>query len=456
MRLRSVVFLVLMVAAFSTLADGAGLSFDAARTQMRSRSDQLRGASAAVEFAQQESNALSGLDYPRVVLNLGQVIGQKRVELPVVLPGVDVGSVHTQPINLGNVPIGESINGPRASILGSYVIYAGGRIAAKQAAAAAAVDEVRAGAEAEADLLDDELARLYFGVQLARSVDHLRGRMLAQQDEELARAVEFEKQGMISQLERLAVQVARDAAAREHVKAQADVRIAELRLSRMLRQEKLPPLTTPLFVVTRPLAPLAEWQGAALQANPIFAIIKAKQTQAEQAQKASVGAWLPEVFAFGQYNFVKSYLALPEPDWVVGIGVNFTLVDNLDRPSGMAAADALVARVDAARADATNRVATGIEVAWRLSQEAAEQYRLTASGVSLAKENLRLREKSFAEGLSTAVDVNEARTMLMLAETGRRLAAFEFDLAYAALHAASGRMNEFAAQARGPDVAVEP
>lgn len=437
-------------------ADGSGLSFQAARVQMRARSDQLRGAAAAVEFLRQESNALSGLDYPRVIVNVGEVIGQKRVDLPVVLPGVDVGPIHTGPINLGSVPIGESISGPRASILGSYVIFAGGRIAAKQAAAAAAVDEARAGAEAEADLLDDELARLYFGVQLARSVEQLQGRMLAQQDEELARAEGFEKRGMISALERLAVQVARDAAARALVKSRADVRIAELRLSRLLRQEPLPPLTTPLFVVTRPLAPLDEWRGAALQANPVFAVVDAKRAQAEQLKRASIGAWLPDVFAFGQYNFVKSYLALPEPDWLVGIGINFTLVDNLDRPSAMAAADALVARADAARDDVTNRVSTGVEVAWRLSQEAAEQYRLTASGVTLARENLRLREKSFAEGLSAAVDVNEARSMLLLAETGRRLAAFEFAVAYAALHAVSGRMDDFAAQARGPDVAVEP
>jgi outer membrane protein TolC len=43
--------------------------------------------------------------------------------------------------------------------------------------------------------------------------------------------------------------------------------------------------------------------------------------------------------------------------------------------------------------------------------------------MSLAAENLRLREASFAEGLSTAIDLREARTQLVGAEIAQRAAA---------------------------------
>jgi outer membrane protein TolC len=54
-----------------------------------------------------------------------------------------------------------------------------------------------------------------------------------------------------------------------------------------------------------------------------------------------------------------------------------------------------------------------------------------------------MREKAFAEGLSTANDLDDARTRLIGAEIARRVAAYKFVLAWATLHAIAGRMDEF-------------
>lgn len=138
---------------------------------------------------------------------------------------------------------------------------------------------------------------------------------------------------------------------------------------------------------------------------------------------------------------IKHYLTIPEPDWIAGIGLKFTLWDNKDRNASIAAANSLVTKAQAAHDEARNRIQTAVQTAYLKSNEAREAYRLTDSTLSLAKENLRLREKGFSEGLSTADEVNDARTKLLAAEIARRVAAYRFVVAWAMLNAACGDMT---------------
>ena len=96
-----------------------------------------------------------------------------------------------------------------------------------------------------------------------------------------------------------------------------------------------------------------------------------------------------------------------------------------------------------------------MEVAWLRTQNAIDQYKLSASTVKLAAENLKLKSKSFDEGLATALDVNEARNQLFAAEVGRRVAAFDFVSNYATLHAIAGQMSEFMNAVNKHEVIVE-
>lgn len=441
----------------SAQPDRDALSFAAARDLLRERSDKLKVDAAEVERRRQESDAAAGLDGPRVVLNASQVWGRKDIELgPVTVPPLQIGPITTPPLSVGPLSTSVDISGPRSSLLVSWPLYTGGAIAAKQAALGASVGEAQAQQNLAADELDNVLAQRYFGAALTRSVEGLRRDTLEQQNGELARAQRFEQEGVISRVERMAVQVARDEAARELIKARTDREVADIQLARLLREGRAPALGTPLFVRTSPLEPLGHWQGIALADNPALRSIAAQRQQAEQGVAAAQAAWKPQVFAFGQYNFVKRYLTIVEPDWIAGVGVNFTLWDNVNRQSLVRSALSLVEKADAARSEASNEIATVVEVAWHRADQARQQYQLTASGVELAAEALLLRQRSFAEGLSTALDVNEARNARFKAELGRRVAAYEFVLAYGALHAVAGRMSDFAVAARGADIVVLP
>ena len=64
--------------------------------------------------------------------------------------------------------------------------------------------------------------------------------------------------------------------------------------------------------------------------------------------------------------------------------------------------------------------------------------------IELAKENVRLHERSFSEGLATVDDLNDARNKLIATQVARSVAAYRFVVAYSLLHAASGQMVSFA------------
>ena len=434
------VFATLCWALSSGYAQTPALDFSQARQLAHDRVDSIKVEAAETAKRESEAKSARSLHGPKIELDSKQIWGRKTLDYGTVNLGGLIPGLHLPPIDLYHE---EDIGGPRAAINAQLPIYMGGAINAKVRAADEAVYESQARTQTQRDTVDTELAQKYFAVQLARSIERLQNEMLHQQELEVRKALRFEKTGTISKLERMAVEVNRDTAKRELLTAQTNRRVAESELAGLLREENVGELKTPLFVVTEDIGTLKSWQDKALGASPVLKSVVAQRRQAEQGVTAAKAAWHPQVYAFANYNMIKHYLTIPEPDWIAGIGLKFTLWDNKDRNASIAAANSLVTKAQAAHDEARNRIQTAVQTAYLKSNEAREAYRLTDSTLSLAKENLRLREKGFSEGLSTADEVNDARTKLLAAEIARRVAAYRFVVAWAMLNAACGDMNAF-------------
>ena len=408
----------------------APLTFEDARTRFHDRADIFRVDQAETDRARHAAESAKSLSGPRVDLTAMEVQGSKELNLELDVPAnlQALGSV--LPVKIpGTLKLHDKLDlsGPRAQITATWPIYTGGAVSAYQ----------------NLEEKDVDLAARYWGAQLARSVESLRRDMLADEEEQVHRAKRFEARGVISRIERMAVEVSRDAARREFVAAGTSARVAESELMSALREKTLPELATPLFVLTGDLGTLSEWQARARANSPVLTKIDAQRRQAEEGVRASEGAYHPQIFAFGTKNLIKHYLTVVEPDWIAGIGVKFTLWDNRDRYAALAASRSLVTKAEAARAEADNTLAETVEVAFLRTTQAREEFELTTSTVDLARENLRLREASFAEGISTAIDVREARTQLVGAQIAQRAAAYKFVVSWAMLHGAAGVMPDF-------------
>ena len=407
------------------LAIAAPLSYEDARAALQSVSDLHKSGEAGVDRNQYEARAADSLGLPEVSVSATQVFGSK------------TGSIPGTP--LGTIDFHSNLNGPRSSINSTWSIYTGGRITATQRALAASVDQARAELTVTEEQLDLQLAQVYFGLELASNIERTRTSVLQQADRQLERAVRFEQQGIMAKVERLNAQVSRDEAARDLVRAQRDREIAQARLQRLLHRDVMAEPSTPLFVITNGLKPLPEWLSLAERQNPILAAFDAKREQAQQGIVIAESRWKPEVFAFGSYALIKHYQSLVEPNWIAGIGVNFTLFSREDRASKVSAAREGLRQVQTLEDETRNVIDTAVETSYRKVEQAREQFNLLDSTLALARENLRLRERGFDEGQATSLDVNDARNALAKSETARAVAAYDFVVALAQLLEASGQ-----------------
>ena len=419
---------------FASAADG--LSFQKARSMLMERSDRLEAAAANTESRKETVNSQKTLLGPTVTAQIGQLWGETHIDID--------RSVKTP---LGAMPIRidehKDFNGPRAAATATWPLFTGGKLLAEQRAGKYALDEARAKERAVAVELDTRLAGLYFGLSLALAIEKVRADMLEQQKREVARAKKFEVQGMISKVDRLGVEVARDRGEREWLKARNAARIARIELSRLLRFDNIRDLSTPLFVLSGDLGSLNSWVEQALANNPQIAMFEAKSNQAEQGTKSAMGNWFPDIFGIGQYSFIRHYQTMVEPTWFAGIGLNLTIWDARGRLGAYRSARATLREAKAAKAEATNQVRADAEVAWQNTRDAMERYQLTAGNVALAKENLELKTRGFEEGLCAAIEMTEARTRLAEARVDRKVAAYEFVINYVILHAIAGKMDDF-------------
>lgn len=441
--------LVALMLLYGGDANGApSMSLEDARRTLYERSDILKASAANVESKEHTSDSLKWLHGPTIAIEGQELWGETRIDIQ--------RNISTP---LGNMPLdleeNYNFSGPRAGIAGTLPIVTGGKIGATQKMAKYQVDEARAKQRNVSIDQDIQLIGKYFGLQLALSIERLRADTLKMENEELARAIRFEREGMISPVERMGVKVARDKAEREHLQARNDVKTAKLELQRLLLDDNIGKLTTPLFVLKNAPRKMEEWVEQAFRNNPQIAMIEAKVQQANQGVEISKSSWFPQIYGFGEYSFIRHYQTAIEPAWLLGLGASLTLWDSTDRISTYKSARANLREARATHSDARNQVKTATEKAWLNAQNAREQYMLTASEVGFAKENLDLKSQGFGEGLYTTLDVTHARDQLLEAEVGRRIAAFQFIVNYATLHAIAGLMDDFMKIKNRTDIIVE-
>ena len=423
-------------------AISAPLSYEDARAALHVASDLQKAGEASVTKGEYTARAADSLGLPEVSVNATQVFGSK------------TGSIPGTP--LGTIDFHSNLNGPRASVNSTWAIYTGGRITASQRALAAEVDQARAELTVTEEQLDLQLVQVYFGLELANSVERTRTSVLQQADRQLERAVRFEQQGIMAKVERLNAQVSRDEAARDLVRARSDREIAQARLQRLLHRNDAVEPTTSLFVLTRSIDPLPQWLAVAERQNPILSAFDAKREQAKQGIAIAESAWKPEIIAFGSYGLIKHYQTIVEPNWIAGIGVNFTLFSREDRASKVGAAREGLRQVQTLEAETRNVIDSAVETSYRKVEQAREQFNLLDSTLALARENLRLRERGFDEAQSTSLDVNDARNALARSETARAVAAYDFVVALTQLLEASGQARALPQFVQQADIQLRP
>ena len=432
-----------------TAARTEGLSIDEARRRLEESSDSLRAARLMQEARGLEADAARSLVLPTVSATVMYSKLQRKFELntsplAAVVPGFP-----------SELDLTYKNEGVRPIVSFNWPIFTGGKITAAQQLAGARTTEAGAAVRGTSEALTTRLVSAYYGLQLAEHALAVRQSVFEALTQHLHQAQRFETTGLIPRADRLHAQVAYDESRRELLKAQDDRALAQSALNHLLDSKGDVEPASPLFVRSAPVEPLNTWLDQGLSAHPALAILDAKREQTLQLQTIEKSRLLPDVVATGFYELNHDVLTPVEPDWLVGVVVHMTLFDNQDRLSRIEASKRETRSVEALKAQTQSDLSTLIEKRWRELEQARNRYLLLESSISLAEENVRLREAGFREGQATSLDLVDARLSLAKAQIERAQAARDYDVSLAELLESCGQSERFTDYANRADIRVE-
>jgi outer membrane protein TolC len=331
-----------------------------------------------------------------------------------------------------------------SSLTAVWPVFTGGRIDAAQDIAASQLAEAHYLTRIKKQALFEELVKVYFGVVLAKQVLDARTEAEKGLYKHFDDSRKLQKEGQIARVERLKAEATYDKSRVDKNKSKRKLEIAQVALNHLLKEKQDVTPKSRLFINnTLPL--MADLTTETLKNHPGLGVIDSKRKQAEGFVKVEKGEYLPEVFLFGNYNLYEqdTLAADLDPDWMVGVGVKIPIITRNGRSGKLKAAKVSIIELDYLTQQAIQDLKLLVEKTWRDAKSALEEYNGLKSSLALAEENIHLRDTAFSQGLTTSLEVIDARLFLVSVKVQRQEAAYHYVLSLARLLALSDQMASF-------------
>lgn len=289
------------------------------------------------------------------------------------------------------------------------------------------------------------LAESYFGLRLAQEVVNVRQETYNSLKQHYENALKLEAQGMIDKAGRLFAQVNMDEAARSLEAAQKEVTVVQSALRTLLNlkdSNNIQP-TSPLFINSI-LPAKEEFLQAMRTENYVVNQLQLQSNIARQQLRIDQSSYLPDIALFGKQTLyahgIQSNLV---PRTMVGIGFTWNLFDGLARERRIRQSKLAQQTLALGQEKAKEDLSVGIDKFYSQLQKAQDNVRALNTTVELSEELVRIRKKSFAEGMATSTEVVDAETMLATVRVAKLAAYYEYDVALMNLLAICGTPEHF-------------
>jgi len=445
MRLTAVLLLVLSLPAFSLAAEPAAaipgaaetaLTLDEALLHAREVSALLDSLDAEVAAAEAGIREARGARLPEVSLSAGYVRRSNIPEFSLTLPDGSTRTVFPNIPDNWNSRVGFSVP-----------LYTGGRVAGLEAAARSerqAAGNDRTAGETDLAL---EVTVAYWSLVTADEEARVLADSLAAYEAHLVDARNRQNVGLAASNEVLAVEVERDRAELARIRARNDAELASAHLARLLdlpaggRVVAVDPLEAP----PRPSPEVEALVAEALQARPERNALAARLAAAESRTTVERSASKPQVALAGGWDYANPNRNILPPEavwddsWDVGVAVSFRLFDG-GRTAAAAARAAASALALRRRLDDLDR-AIRLDVTSRALDVRTAQAAIGVSERALAsaRENLRVSQDRYREGVIPSSELLDAEVALLRAGLDRARALAGLRIALAGLDRAVGR-----------------
>ncbi len=148
------------------------------------------------------------------------------------------------------------------------------------------------------------------------------------------------------------------------------------------------------------------------QSQPIFEQIHQKKIMVEQKHALERSEFLPQIAAFATYGFFKDQYPVIMPPYMIGVQMKFNIFHGLKDFNNLKSSHHLALEVQEAENYANSQISLWINKAYKEVIDNQVRYNKLEATVNLAKENLRVAQKRFHEGVGKSIDVLDAQMLL--------------------------------------------
>lgn len=289
------------------------------------------------------------------------------------------------------------------------------------------------------------LVETYFALRLGNRIVDVRQQTYEALMLHYEHAVKLEQNGMINRAERLFAQVSMEEAKRELESARKDLTVAQQALKSVLDLDTDADIrtTTPLFINDY-IPPVRHFKDQIPTGNYMISQLKLQQAIAENELKISRAAYLPDIALFGKQTLyahgVDKYLL---PRTMIGVGFTWNIFDGLNREKKIRQAKLTSQSLVLGKEKAENDLEVAVDKLYSQMQNAMDNVDALQTTIRMSEELVRIRKKSFQEGMATSTDVVDAEVVLSKVKIAFLLAYYQYDVALANLLTVCGMPEAF-------------
>ncbi len=335
-------------------------------------------------------------------------------------PSVDLSGQYTIRDNTPEVAAGDfrfstsQKNNAQYALQARELLYDGGRRSLAVEAATRQAEAVRLGGAAAVQQAQTDAVDAYLAVLELEGSRRVLERRSAALDAHLKVARDLLDQGLVARNDLLETEVSQRRVG-DQIQALDDrLAVAKQDLNRRLGNDPAAPLAVPDSL---PPAPDLGTDRAALRqsagdANARLQAAEARHAAGLSALALARKAWFPSFFVGAEHTYLENRYLVHENVNAVMAGVTWNVFDGGSRQADVRQAEARTAASDRDRLETERAVAVALDDAWRRWEQARRELATARTDVAASRENLRIVEDQYREGLARSSDVLDAETLL--------------------------------------------
>lgn len=250
-------------------------------------------------------------------------------------------------------------------------------------------------------------------------------------------------QGLRTRLDLLRAQVEREMAEANLLKAKSELSISKKNLLSVIGLSKLQSfqVIAPSYSGNQEIPKsLEEAIDEATKNRPDRASLVSKISAQESVVKSLKAQWFPIISATASFSDTGTEIKDLVWNWNIGISITVPLFTGLLPYYQVREAEASLHGLQERLRAMDIQIKKDIEQAWERLKVAQERVKVLTSAVNASRENLALAEGRFETGIGTSVEVFDASVALANAELSLISARLDFELAWAMLVKAIGKI----------------